>query len=138
MIEQATIVGMSTPEQLAADPSPGQQDELLEYRRYSCPDCATLHRWRSSAESCCPPDVDEVYLDPDTGMQYVSREEFVARKDQREDRCPVCLATYAGPYDAVNCCLWKYHAPAQRYAMAQAVRSGKTWTEAIQQSGGVH
>lgn len=110
------------------------QDFLLlarEYRRYVCPECGDHHTTESSAEACCAPVIDVVYvLD---GKEYDTPAELVAALEDEQPAmfCPVCGADHADAKDAAECCLWKTHGPAQRYSITKAVERGASWADAI-------
>ena len=116
---------------LAAQDDRAIAELARDYRRYVCPECREHHTSESSAEDCCAPDIDVVWvLD---GVEYDTPADLVeALKDEEPAMfCPVCSASHADAEDATECCLWKTHGPAQRFTITKAVERGASWPDAI-------
>lgn len=105
------------------------------YRRYVCPECSDLHESKYKAEDCCPPDVDTVYLDPQTGKRYFSFDDLkkgAGTEGGQRDQCPCCARPWPEDVDgAAGCCLWRDFGWDARYRIARRVEAGATWESAI-------
>lgn len=88
-----------------------QEGRVTEVTMYRCNHCDELHDWEEDAEECCAKD-----LPPGAG----------------DPNCPVCNCEFSDNREASDCCLWKDLDAPTRWAMADAVDEGSTWTEQLQ------
>ena len=105
-----------------------------DYIRYVCHGCDKLHESEDSAAECCPPDIEAVWVHPDSGERFFDADALREALDcpaQGDTPCPVCHSKCKDTHDAANCCLWKDLDVAARFRIAQAVDAGAEWGEAI-------
>ncbi|MCY1389113.1 hypothetical protein D9M71_39030 [compost metagenome] len=71
-------------------------------RMWECGSCGELHDFKSSAESCCIPDVEEVWVCPccdeahGTEQQAIKCCEVLSDEGESSITCPSCLRDHPG------------------------------------------
>lgn len=82
-------------------------EEVVMWR---CAECYELHDDEDAAAECCQEE-DEAVGCGDMLLET------------GEVRCPCCGSANDDYEEAVDCCMWKTHGPAERYALAQQLRT---------------
>lgn len=124
-------------EELERAPLSATREELRKWAkphlRYTCPNCNEMHKSEHGAQSCCPVDVESVYVHPTTGEEFDTPADLAAAfcDETRPIECPVCKSTLPDVQLAADCCLWKDIGAADRYRIATAVEGGTAWLDAI-------
>lgn len=78
---------------------------------WKCPECFDVHDFEDEAEDCCA--------------------ELEKKSAADDAACPVCAEAAKDHRDAADCCLWKDLDAPTRWAIADAVAAGGSWTEAL-------
>lgn len=102
---------------------------------YICGTCDEAHSQRYSAESCCPVEVYEEWRCGTCMELHGEKEDAIACciPGSMPMRCPVCMKLAESYQDAADCCLFLHPsiAPDARERIADAVKSGVSWADAI-------
>lgn len=102
------LFGIKSQMAMAAMKEPKGSRRVEEVVMYRCPECSELHDWEDDAEDCC-----------------------VETHDADAPNCPVCGEKYDSHRSASDCCLWKDLDAPTRWKIADAVRAGATWADAL-------
>ncbi len=100
------------------------------------PESHPAHISRRAIECWKCPDCDEVYDDESDAIDCCGEasDSPCVRVAEAAGLCPVCASHNPSHRDAADCCLWKDFDAYTRWAMADRVEAGETWTQVL----GIH
>ena len=100
------------------------------YRRFKCAECGTHYQYESDAQTCCPADM--TYVCPECDEEHYSAEEAQRCEQSHVEAdtkplefncCPVCKLSQDDAEDAIEHCLWKSMAFADRLHLIGLIRT---------------
>ena len=103
------------------------------YQRFKCPECSVAHADEYDAQTCCS--LDAVYICPECDEDFYSMDaaqnchQSHAEADTSPlefNCCPVCKESQHDAESAIEHCLWKSMAHADRYQLLFLIRTGRT------------